>query len=65
MSTVGRRASRISVSLTGMLLGSPWVMCRPRTSILIGSSSGAADPIAILMNSAVRSPISRPCAFFM
>ena len=39
--------------------GTPSSRCRPLTSIVSGSSSGAAEPISNLICSAVRSPISR------
>src|SRR5581483_6252880 len=51
--------SRTSLSSTVMVLGTPSIRLRPLISIVKGLSSGYADPISILICSAVRSPISR------
>ena len=52
-------ASRISLSSMVMVLGTPSIRLRPLISIVSGLSSGYAEPISILICSAVRSPISR------
>ena len=52
-------ASRISSELTTVLRGSPEIMSRPRASMEDSSPTGAAEPISILMRSAVCSPIIR------
>ena len=52
-------ASVTSVEVMGMVRGRPAIMSRPLTSIVIGSSIGSAEPMAILISSAVRSPIIR------
>src|SRR5439155_44767 len=52
-------ASRISPSSAVIILGVPSMRLRPLSSILSGSSSEYADPISILIRSAVRSPMSR------
>ena len=53
------KASRISLSSTVMVLGTPSIRLRPLISMVSGLSSGYAEPISILICSAVRSPISR------
>ncbi len=57
--TVSASASLISSSVMVMVLGTPSMRCRPLISIVVLSSSGNAEPISILIASAVRSPISR------
>ena len=57
--TVSASASRISSSVTVMVFGTPSIRWRPLISIVIRSSSGKAEPISILICSAVRSPMSR------
>src|SRR5439155_25976705 len=52
-------ASRISSSETITLFGTPSMRSRPLISIVRGWSSGYAEPISILICSAVRSPIRR------
>src|SRR3989442_14564559 len=52
-------ASRISLSSTVTVLGMPSMRPRPLISIVSGLSSAYAEPILILICSAVRSPISR------
>src|SRR5476649_2087011 len=57
--THSERASRISASPIVMVRGTPSIRLRPLISMVSGRSSGNAEPISILMASAVRSPISR------
>ena len=52
-------ASRISLSSIVTVRGTPSIRLRPFTSIVSGFSSGYAEPISILICSAVRSPTSR------
>src|SRR6185503_6358011 len=52
-------ASRISLECTRTVFGIPETRSRPFTSISRSSPTGAADPIWILICSAVGSPISR------
>src|SRR6266516_273713 len=52
-------ASRISSSETMTLFGMPSIRSRPLISIVRGESRTYADPISILICSAVRSPIRR------
>ena len=52
-------ASRISLSSIVTVRGTPSIRLRPLISIVSGLSRGYAEPIAILICSAVRSPISR------
>jgi hypothetical protein len=52
-------ASRISSLVITVLRGRPEIMSRPRASIDVSSPTGAADPISILIRSAVCSPIIR------
>src|SRR5215813_1960078 len=59
VATESARASRTSSSVTTMVFGMPSIRLRPLISMFFGSSSGAADPISILICSAVRSPIRR------
>src|SRR5271166_4523981 len=51
--------SRISLSSTVTVLGTPSIRLRPLISMVSGLSSGYAEPISILICSPVRSPISR------
>src|SRR6201995_5301286 len=57
--TLSVNASRISESSIVIVLGTPSIRLRPLISICSGLSSGYAEPISILICSAVRSPISR------
>ena len=57
--TVSASASRISSSVIVIVFGTPSIRCRPLISIVSRSSSGNAEPISILICSAVRSPMSR------
>ncbi len=52
-------ASRISVECTRTVLGMPETRSRPFTSISRSSTVGYADPILILIASAVGSPTRR------
>ena len=52
-------AARISVPVIGTARGNPDTRSRPRTAVICSSRCGHAEPTAILMLSAVRSPISR------
>ena len=52
-------ASRISLSSIVIALGLPSMRLRPLISMVSGLSSVYAEPISILICSAVRSPISR------
>ena len=63
--TVSASASRISSSVMVIVFGTPSIRCRPLISIVIRSSSGYAEPISILIASAVRSPMSRLYVFLM
>ena len=63
--TVSASASRISSSVMVIVFGTPSIRCRPLISIVIRSSSGKAEPISILICSAVRSPMSRLYVFLM
>src|SRR5581483_5258007 len=51
--------SRISLSSIVIVFGTPSIRLRPLISMVIGLSSGYAEPNSILICSAVRSPISR------
>src|SRR3954471_20499461 len=57
-------ALRISSELTTMVFGRPVTRSRPRISACGSSGAGNADPIAILISSAVRSPSIRLYSFF-
>ena len=52
-------ASRISLSSTVIVLGRPSMRLLPLISMVIGLSRAVADPISILIFSAMRSPIRR------
>src|SRR5581483_1165357 len=52
-------ASRISLSSTVIVFGTPSIRLRPLISMVRGLSSGYAEPISIFICSAVRSPTSR------
>src|SRR2546428_2162 len=58
-STDGSSASRICALVTSIDRGRPVSRSRPRKNVVTSSSSGYAEPIAILMSSAVRSPMRR------
>ena len=53
-------ASRTSGLERITVFGRPVMRSRPRTSALTSSSMGQADPMAILISSAVRSPMAMP-----
>jgi hypothetical protein len=53
-------ARRTSSGERMIVLGRPLMRSRPRTSALISSRTADADPMAILMSSAVRSPMAMP-----
>ena len=57
-------ALRISSAVTTIVLGSPETRSRPRISACGSSRRGNADPTAILMSSAVRSPSISEYSFF-
>ena len=57
-------ARRISSAVTTMVRGKPLTKSRPRISACGSSGSGKADPIAILISSAVRSPSIKEYSFF-
>src|SRR2546427_8657864 len=59
LETVSESASRISSSEITSVLGMPYTRSRPLISIVSSSSSGNADPMLILISSAVRSPTRR------
>ena len=59
VATHSLRDSRISLSSMVTVRGTPSMRLRPFTSIVSGFSSGYAEPISILICSAVRSPTSR------
>jgi hypothetical protein len=59
VATGSARDSRISSSEIVIVFGTPSTRSRPLISIVSSSSSGNAEPILILISSAVRSPISR------
>ena len=50
------RLQRLAITV----FGRPLIRSRPRTSAFTSSSVGAADPMAILIYSAVRSPMAMP-----
>src|SRR6266850_1623752 len=56
---VSDRASRISSSEITKVLGTPSMRSRPLTSNVSSSTRGKADPILILISSAVLSPTRR------
>ncbi len=56
-------ARRISAAETTMVLGSPETRSRPRISACGSSGTGNAEPTAILIPSAVRSPSSSAYSF--
>ena len=58
-------ASRISSVEVTIVLGRPVTRSRPRISAWSSSSSGQAEPRAILTSSAVRSPRARLYSFLM
>ena len=60
--TTSSIAKRISSGVSITVLGSPVIRSRPRTSACVSSCVGSADPIAILISSAVRSPMAMPCS---
>ena len=53
-------AARTSSGTRRMVFGSPDMRSRPRTSALNSSATAAAEPIASLISSAVRSPMAMP-----
>ena len=53
-------AARTSSGDSTTVLGSPLIRSRPRTSACISPGIGSADPMAILISSAVRSPMAIP-----
>ena len=57
-------ALRISSALTTIVLGRPLTRSRPRISACGSSGIGNAEPIAILISSAVRSPSMSEYSFF-
>ena len=59
------RAPRISSGSSTTVLGRPDISSRPRTSARNSSSVGNAEPMAILIFSAVCSPMAMPCSLRM
>ena len=59
-SSIARRMSSVEVTT---IFGSPVTRSRPRISACSSSSSSQAEPIVILISSAVRSPIARLYSF--
>ena len=57
-------ARRISSAVTTTVRGRPVTRSRPRISACGSSGLGNAEPIAILISSAVRSPSMREYSFF-
>ena len=57
---VSSMASRTSSGERITVLGRPLMRSRPRTSALYSSSVGHAEPMVILISSAVRSPMAMP-----
>ena len=57
---ISSMASRTSSGERMTFLGRPDMRSRPRTSALNSSSVGHAEPMAILISSAVRSPMAMP-----
>ena len=53
-------AMRTSAGESTTVFGSPVMRSRPRTSAWTSSGVGSADPMAILISSAVRSPTAMP-----
>ncbi len=58
-------AARTSSLRSSIAVGSPVTRWRPRTSTVSSGCSGVTDPIAILIDSAVRDPIASWWAFRM
>ena len=57
-------ARRISSAVTTTVRGRPVTRSRPRISACGSSGVGKAEPMAILISSAVRSPSMREYSFF-
>ena len=58
--TCSSMASRTSSGERMTVLGRPLISSRPRTSAFTSSRTGDAEPMAILISSAVRSPMAMP-----